>query len=344
MTETIHFPIEGTAMDAAFLELTLRERLLHERAGSWATDATEIPPLGEVVASHRSGARRIEVIRRDDGALRVQLDRGGWLHLLLACPTREALAELAAIVRHQMPVRPPADDDERRVTVTFWSNAQPEPLRASRQLEVAGWGAVRGNYAAATAEPLGELMAAELPPGRGRLVLWHGAPGTGKTNALRALGWEWRERADLNYVTDPEALLRDPAYLQHVLLDGESHTDRWRLIVLEDATELLEPEVAGQGLARLLNLTDGLVGQGLRVLILITGNEPLERLHPAVARPGRCAARIEFRGFGAAEAAAWLAERAGAPARAQPGTLADLYARLEGGRLEPPRRRVGFAA
>lgn len=33
-----------------------------------------------------------------------------------------------------------------------------------------------------------------------------------------------------------------------------------------------------------------MVGQGLRVLVLVTTNELLRRLHPAVAQPGRCAA------------------------------------------------------
>ena len=34
-------------------------------------------------------------------------------------------------------------------------------------------------------------------------------------------------------------------------------------------------------------LVDGIVGQSLRVLVLVTTNEPLRRLHPAVVRPGR---------------------------------------------------------
>jgi hypothetical protein len=54
-------------------------------------------------------------------------------------------------------------------------------------------------------------------------------------------------------------------------------------------------------LARLLNLTDGLLGQGLSVIVAITTNEPLQRLHPAVTRPGRCLAEIEVGPLSAAE-------------------------------------------
>jgi len=114
--------------------------------------------------------------------------------------------------------------------------------------------------------------------------------------------------------------------------------------VLEDTGELLAADAkerTGQGLSRLLNLVDGIIGQGLRVLVLVTTNEPLQRLHPAVARPGRCAARLEFEPFPAAEAVAWLAERGIDDRNATSATLANLFARVEGYEQEP-EKPVGF--
>jgi hypothetical protein len=108
----------------------------------------------------------------------------------------------------------------------------------------------------------------------------------------------------------------------------EPDKDNWKLIVLEDTGELLAADAkerTGQGLSRLLNVVDGIIGQGLRVLVLVTTNESLKRLHPAVARPGRCMAKVEFLPFPAEEAARWLDGQGGdAPAG---GTLADLFAR-----------------
>ena len=104
--------------------------------------------------------------------------------------------------------------------------------------------------------------------------------------------------------------------------------------MLEDTGELLLPDakaVIGQGLARFLNLVDGLIGQGLRVLVLVTTNEEIKKLHPAVARPGRCAADVQFERLTEPEAGAWL-EAHGSPTAAKRGrTLAELYALLEGG-------------
>src|SRR4029079_17108538 len=79
--------------------------------------------------------------------------------------------------------------------------------------------------------------------------------------------------------------------------EKETQEQAWRLLVLEDTGELLTPDaksVIGQGLSRFLNVVDGLLGQGLRVLVLVTTNEEIQTLHPAVARPGRAAANVEF--------------------------------------------------
>src|SRR2546430_11585096 len=91
---------------------------------------------------------------------------------------------------------------------------------------------------------------------------------------------------------------------------GQRH---WRLLLLEDCDELIHgsaKRATGQGLSRLLNLTDGMLGQGRDVLVAITTNEDLSLLHPAVVRPGRCLAQLEIGRLPRDEALGWL-ERAG---------------------------------
>jgi hypothetical protein len=100
--------------------------------------------------------------------------------------------------------------------------------------------------------------------------------------------------------------------------EDEENRRRWRLLLLEDCDELIRGEAkatSGQALSRLLNLTDGLLGQGRDVLVAITTNENLASLHPAVIRPGRCLAQIEVGPLPRAEALAWLDREGADPAR-----------------------------
>jgi hypothetical protein len=127
---------------------------------------------------------------------------------------------------------------------------------------------------------------------------------------------------------------------------GESRSEpRWRLLILEDTGELLAADArmqAGQGLSRFLNVVDGLIGQGLRILVLVTTNEELGDLHPAIARPGRCAANVLFRRIPREQANAWLRDKGHDGTVSEPVTLASLYALLEGWEAVEQRQATGF--
>ena len=119
----------------------------------------------------------------------------------------------------------------------------------------------------------------------------------------------------------------------------------WRLLILEDTGELLSADAraqAGQGLSRFLNVVDGLIGQGLRILVLVTTNEELGALHPAIARPGRCAANVLFRRIPPAQANDWLREHGDESTVSDATTLAGLYALLEGWDVVEERQATGF--
>jgi hypothetical protein len=187
------------------------------------------------------------------------------------------------------------------------------------ELDIRGWTDVRHLYGPDVQTTLDALVRHRPSPDEAqRLVLWHGEPGTGKTTAIRALLDAWRDWADGIIVTDPEALLTSGKYLRRTMLDVDD--DRWQLVVLEDAEALLH-KGGGKGMAKLLNLADGLLGQGLRCLFLITTNEPLGAVHPALVRPGRCLARVEFGALSASQAAGLL----GRPVD-RPMTLAEIMA------------------
>jgi hypothetical protein len=270
------------------------------------------------------------------------LVRSGVASIQLAAGTVDELDAGEALLRERLPERGPTDD--HTVPVSFWSYGQFGPSETSRSIAAPIWADIRGNYPAKVAEKLEPLMSPDYrPDGRGQLILWYGEPGTGKTYGLRALGWQWREWCAFHYVTDPETFFGRPDYMLEVILEEEDDDEKWKLLVLEDTGELLAAdakEQAGQGLSRLLNVVDGIIGQGLRVIVLVTTNDDLRQLHPAVSRPGRCLAKVEFASFTSQEAEEWLArnnvERDGGAA-----TLASLFG-VAAGEALPERHPIGF--
>lgn len=296
----------------------------------------------------------------------------GRANLSVAAHSTVRALEVIQQVKQALPEARPANEQE--IPWRLWHNTVHGPESTSRRLHVPTWEAVAQNYPQGLQGNLDKLMDEKFRPGSGgQLILWNGPPGTGKSYAIRALSYQWRKWCQMEYIVDPEKFFGNAEYLVSVLLDSgygdepeyietqsafssgklgratSKPEKKWRLFVLEDTGEILAADArerVGQGLSRLLNLSDGIIGQGLQVIILVTTNEELGKLHPAVTRPGRCLAQHQFRAFSWPEAKEWLRshevsdEELGQVEGMQ--TLADLYATLDGREAGPVQVPVGF--
>src|SRR4029077_3696398 len=191
------------------------------------------------------------------------------------------------------------------------------------------WAEIQANYPAASRNELGRAITMKRPWKDGRLMIWHGIPGSGKTFAIRSLLMAWREQFNFIIVADPEKMMASPSYYYEVASasnmnsvpgaqsqdddddDDSSKSKKKRLLfIAEDSGDLIAASSRQRHwdkFGKLLNITDGLIGQGREDVFLFTFNEQLEAIDPAMIRPGRCISQIEFQKFPQEEAQEWLA-------------------------------------
>ena len=294
---------------------------------------TEILPAGcELTGSFQTSGFVQIVAESSDCSVRVE-SYGHFSNISVASTSHQRALE----VLESMQKAAREGTKDAAVEVIVWHGGNGGGDRSTRPMSGHRWPDIVDNYPLKVRSQLGQLMSCAAPEtGDGRLILFHGEPGTGKTTAIQALMDAWSSWCEPNLIADPDRLFAESEYLMKVLesqsgvfapgIDRPAKDPMWKLVVAEDADAFLRStghSDAGAALGRLLNTTDGMLGQTTRSIVLLTTNEELPRLHPALMRPGRSHSKIEFTRFNSEEATEWLGGEQATPRRG--ATLAELF-------------------
>jgi SpoVK/Ycf46/Vps4 family AAA+-type ATPase len=161
----------------------------------------------------------------------------------------------------------------------------------------------------------------DLSSDKSGVHIFHGVPGSGKSTYIKYL----INNVDKRFIYCPSSItfqLSDPNFIKLMVRQGEGC-----VLIIEDAEEAL----VGQGSSRnsavtnLLNLSDGIIGDALRIQIITTFNTDFKNIDPAILRKGRLLSLYEFKELEIEKAQNLLTSLGSQDTITRPMSLADIY-------------------
>lgn len=183
-----------------------------------------------------------------------------------------------------------------------------------------------------------EKVVEALESNRKGLVLLSGDPGTGKSTFIKHLA-KRTSRKVIYLASGAADHLTSPDFMTFIM------RHRNCVLLLEDAEKVLRSrdEQDNPAISNILNITDGILGDCLNLMVIATFNIDREKIDSALVRKGRLVLEHHF-GPLSAEAANRVLERSGSDRRtSEPMTLAEIYNPDDNYHEKPEeKRKVGF--
>ena len=285
------------------------------------------------------------IVQLVDGHGCVELKFNGDSRLELSCETnnQKFFDDVLTLIKEDMSSKPPAG----RVHVMVSTQYGPE----FEGMGIGGHQLERGNYPDDVLLAFDKIIK-DLKSGdpSGRLSIFNGPPGTGKTYLIRAI----LQAADNSIcVVVPASMLQElssPSIIPSLIeLRKSKGKDVPIVFLVEDADECLVSREDGNmsSISAVLNLCDGILGSLLDIRIIATTNADKMQLDKALVRPGRLSANVEVQAL-PFEKAKEVAERLGVTLITEGKyTLAELYNLSKGGEvtatgIKTTKSKMGF--
>ena len=170
------------------------------------------------------------------------------------------------------------------------------------------------------------------------LILLHGEPGTGKTTYIKNLA----DKIEKQIIFVPPmmaAAISDPGFIPFLMKHPDS------ILIIEDAeTAIKDRNITGNAnaVSNILNLTDGILGECLKIQIVATFNTERTQIDKALLRKGRLVTEYKFENLGIKKTNKLLNKIGIKKKVDKPLSLADIYHYNETNTNNNNKSGIGF--
>ena len=176
-----------------------------------------------------------------------------------------------------------------------------------------------------------------LSSNKNGLILLSGDPGTGKSTFIKYLTTKTSRK--IIYLSSMAAeQLTSPDFLSFIM----RHKDA--ILLLEDAEKALRSrnEQDNGAISNILNITDGILGDCLNIMVIATFNIEREKIDSALVRKGRLILEHHFKPLPPENCNRIFESLALNKKTDEPMTLAEIYNQEDNGHVEEEKKKIGF--
>lgn len=170
------------------------------------------------------------------------------------------------------------------------------------------------------------------------IFIFNGIPGTGKSSLLKYLISNMEDHKFIWMDSDLLVNINSEAFISFIVDDAKES-----IIILEDCEKLLTDRKLSynQNLGTLLNISDGILGDSLKLKFICTFNSDLRNIDSAILRKGRLKGKYEFKKL-SIEKTNNLCEKIGVQKMNCEASLADIYNQAPIDFGEQKKTKIGF--
>lgn len=192
------------------------------------------------------------------------------------------------------------------------------------------------NYGSAAKEKFDKVIKC-ISKNKNGLMLFSGDPGTGKSTFIKYLTTKTTRK--VIYLSSGSAeQLTNPDFMSFIM--GYRNC----ILLLEDAEKVLRSRNAqdNEAISNILNITDGILGDCLNIMVIATFNTNRENIDSALVRKGRLLVEHHFEALSPEECNKIFESMKSKKRTEVPMTLAEIYNEDDNFHAEEEKRRVGF--